>query len=123
MAGSHTSLIVMPIVIAISLTFWISLVLYASLHPRWKHHGRAPRTDAAGGAFAAIRGGRQLMPIWDGSPIPGPREAAASESYQAAAAQTSEEAHASTAVGPSASATGSRPPTESGPTGSGWPPE
>jgi hypothetical protein len=123
MAGSHTSLIVMPIVIAISLAFWISLVLYASTRPRWKHHGRAPRTDAAGGAFAAIRGGRQLMPIWDGSPIPTPREAAASESYQAATAETAEEAHASTAVGPSASATGSRPPTESGPTGSGWPPE
>jgi hypothetical protein len=64
-----------------------------------------------------------LMPIWDGSPIPTPREAAASESYQAATAETAEEAHASTAVGPSASATGSRPPTESGPTGSGWPPE
>jgi hypothetical protein len=125
MAGSHTSLIVMPIVIAISLAFWISLVLYASTRPRWKHHGRAPRTDAAGGAFAAIRGGRQLMPIWDGSPIPSPREAAASESYQAAGAQTAEEAHASTGVraGASASATGSRPPTESGPTGSGWPPE
>jgi hypothetical protein len=123
MAGSHVSLIVMPIVIAASLVFWLSLVLYASTRPRWRHHGRAPRTDAAGGVFEATRGGRQLMPIWDGSPIPSPREAAASESYQAAAAQTAEEAHASTAVGPSASATGSRPPTESGPTGSGWPPE
>ncbi len=136
MAGSHVSLIVMPIVIAVVLAFWISLVYYATAHPRWKHHARRPRTDAAGGVFEATHGGRQLMPIW-GEPgaIPQPRPAAAGESYQAADAQAAdaqaadaqavEQERAASAAGVSAGATasGSRPPTESGPTGSGWPRE
>jgi hypothetical protein len=129
MAGTHLSLIVMPIVIALALAFWISLVYYASTHPQWKHHTRPPRTDAAGGVFEATHGGRQLMPIW-GEPadaIPHPRPAASSESYQAAHAQAADDSHAATSVGAGASATGSptgsRPAGESGPAGSGWPPE
>jgi hypothetical protein len=114
MSGSHVSLIVMPIVIALALAFWISLVYYASFHPRWKHHGRAPKTDAAGGVFEATHGGRQLMPIWGepGDAIPPPRQAATAEGYQAANAQAREEAHAATSTGASAGATasGSRPP-------------
>jgi hypothetical protein len=120
------SLIVMPIVIAVSLAFWICLVYYASFHPKWKHHGKPPRTDAAGGVFEATRGGRQLMPLWDsGDAIPQPRSATATESYQAADAETTEQERPASTVGAAAgaTATGSRPPTESGPTGSGWPPE
>ena len=124
MSGSHLSLIVMPIVIAVCLAFWISLVLYASLHPGWKHHAKPPRTDAAGGVFEATRGGRQLMPIWDGEggEIPQQREAAAAETYQAAHA-AQEQAPTGVGATAGASATGSRPPGESGPTGSGWPKE
>ncbi|HTZ91247.1 MAG TPA: hypothetical protein VMB74_02520 [Streptosporangiaceae bacterium] len=76
----------MPIVIAGSLAFWISLVLYAHRHPRWKHHGAPPRTEVAGGAFMAVDGGRQLEPIPGHSvhEIPVPRAAAAEESYEGA---------------------------------------
>ena len=35
MSGSHVAVIVMPIVIAICLAFWISLVYYATAHPKW----------------------------------------------------------------------------------------
>lgn len=131
MAGSHVAVIVMPIVIALALAFWISLVYYASFHPRWKHQHRAPRTEVAGGAFEATHSGRQLVPLW-GEPvegIPSQREAAAAETYHAAHAQTSEQESEGSAVGAGArpatgaTATGSRPPTESGPSGAGWPPE
>jgi hypothetical protein len=102
MSGSHVSLIVMPIVIALVLIFWVSLVFYASAHPAWKHHSRPPRTEVAGGAFEANAGGRQLAPIWGErpAPVPGPRPATAGESYQAADAQTAEQAHAGAAGGP-----------------------
>jgi hypothetical protein len=138
MAGSHISLIVMPIVIAGALTFWITLVYRASFHPLWKHHARKRRTEVAGGVFEATHSGRQLEPLWAEpvEAIPPPREAAYSESYTAAGAQTSDQERAAGTVGAGAgararagatatgaTATGSRPPTESGPTGSGWPPE
>lgn len=127
MAGSHVAVIVMPIVIALALAFWISLVYYASFHPQWKHHGRPPRTEVAGGSFEATHSGRQLEPLWGEpvEPIPQPREAAAAESYQAADAERAAEAereHPASTARAGATATGSRPPGESGPVGSGWPP-
>ena len=131
MAGSHVAVIVMPIVIALALAFWISLVYYASFHPHWKHQHRPPRTEVAGGAFEATHSGRQLEPLW-GEPveaIPQPREAVGAESYRAADAQTAERQRTASTAGAGAgaragaTATGSRPPTESGPTGAGWPPE
>jgi hypothetical protein len=133
MAGSHVAVIVMPIVIALALAFWISLVYYASFHPRWKHQHRPPRTEVAGGAFEATHSGRQLEPLW-GEPvegIPQPREAATAESYHAAHAATRDEEHADSIVGAGTAAQagtgetpiGSPPPTESGPTGAGWPRE
>ena len=76
MSGSHLSLIVMPIVIAIVLAGWISAVFYANAHPRRPHAYRA-RTDVAGGTFQAIEGGRQLMPIPERPvDVPAPRSAA-----------------------------------------------
>ena len=133
MAGSHVAVIVMPIVIAVALAFWISLVYYASFHPRWKHQHRPPRTEVAGGAFEATHSGRQLEPLW-GEPvegIPQPREAATAEGYHAAHAGTRDEEHAASIVGAGTgaqagtgdTAIGSPPPTESGPTGAGWPRE
>jgi hypothetical protein len=86
MSGPLVSLWVMPIVIATALTFWISIVLYAHRHPKWKHHGVPPKAEVAGGAFMAVDGGRQLEPI-PGQPvheIPGPRAAAAEETYETA---------------------------------------
>jgi hypothetical protein len=100
MSGSLISLWVMPIVIAASLAFWISIVLYAHRHPRWKHHGVPPRTEVAGGAFMAVDGGRQLEPIPGHSvhEIPVPRAAAAEESYESA------DLGATAVAGPEASA-------------------
>ncbi len=124
MSGSHVAVIVMPIVIALCLVFWISLVYYASAHPKWKHQGRPPRTEVAGGAFEATHSGRQLEPLW-GEPvsgIPSPRPAAGSETYQPADAEQ-ERVVGGVGATAGASATGSRPPGESGPTGSGWPRE
>jgi hypothetical protein len=131
MAGSHVAVIVMPIVIALALAFWISLVYYASFHPHWKHQHRPPRTEVAGGAFEATHSGRQLEPLWGEpvEPIPQPREAVTAESYRAADAQTGERRRSASTVGAEAgtrtgaTATGSPPPTESGPTGAGWPRE
>lgn len=119
----------MPIVIALALAFWISLVYRAMFNPRWKHHAAPPKTEVAGGSFEAIHGGRQLMPIW-GEPvdaIPGQRAATAAETYQAADAEAAEQpsatpARAGATATATATATGSRPPQESGPAGSGWPP-
>jgi hypothetical protein len=124
MSGSHVAVIVMPIVIAICLAFWISLVYYATAHPKWKRHSRPPRTEVAGGVFEATHSGRQLSPLW-GEPvdgIPSPRPASASETYQPADAEQERVATGASATG-GAYATGSRPPGESGPTGSGWPRE
>jgi hypothetical protein len=76
MSGSHLSLIVMPIVIALCLAGWIAAVFYANAHPRRPHQSRS-RTDVAGGTFQAVEGGRQLMPIPERPvDVPAPRSAA-----------------------------------------------
>jgi hypothetical protein len=113
------------------------------LNPLWRHHAGKRRTEVAGGVFEATHSGRQLEPLWAEpvEAIPGPREAAYSESYRAEGAPAAEQERAADEVGAAASArartgatatgataTGSRapgspPPTESGPTGSGWPRE
>lgn len=87
MSGSHISLIVMPIVIAVALFSWLFAVLWASSHPKLKHHEPPPETEVAGGAFRAVEGGRQLMPIPEHRPagVPGPRTAASTESYEQSA--------------------------------------
>lgn len=92
----------MPIVIAIALATWLSLVYYASFHPRWKHHARPPRSDAAGGVFEATHGGRQLMPLWGEPPhdVPGPRPASASETYQPGDAASAGQPGAASGTGP-----------------------
>jgi hypothetical protein len=93
MAGSHLSLIVMPIVIAFVLAFWISIVFYANAHPR-KPHPYHSRTDVAGGTFEAVEGGRQLMPIPERPvEVPTPRAATADETYpESAGTSRSDEA-------------------------------
>jgi hypothetical protein len=120
MSGPLISLWVMPIVIAGSLAFWISLVLYAHRHPRWKHHGAPPRTEVAGGAFMAVDGGRQLEPIPGHSvhEIPVQRAAAAEESYETANAGPA----GATAAGGSAEQGFAREPEEAQRAGIGLPP-
>jgi hypothetical protein len=63
MSGSVTAAWVIPIVAFLALFVWVGVVLHADNHPRYKHQSTLPRTEVAGGAFQALDGGRQLMPI------------------------------------------------------------
>jgi len=84
MSGSTAAIITIPIVTAIALFSWLAAVLHANSHPG-RRHEIPIRTEVAGGAFQAVEGGRQLMPIPDHRPaaVPGQRAATASETYQA----------------------------------------
>jgi len=92
MSGSLTAIITIPIVVAIALFSWIFAVLWANRHPRWAHHeaqqAQPLQTEVRGGAFQAVEGGRQLMPIPERLPagVPGPRPAVATETYHPGAA-------------------------------------
>jgi len=86
MTGSGTADIVLPIVIAVCLGTWLSLVFYANAHPSRGRYSTDLRTEVNGGSFQALEGGRQLMPIPEHRPaVPGQRPAAASETYRAPA--------------------------------------
>jgi hypothetical protein len=83
MTGSTAAVIVLPIVIAVCLVTWLSLVFWANAHPTRGRHSTDLRTEVRGGSFQAIEGGRQLMPIPEHRPaVPGQRAAAASETYR-----------------------------------------
>jgi len=89
MPGSLVAQIVIPIISFLAVLFWVSIVLYASTHPAWKHKGAPPRSEVAGGSFMAVDGGRQLEPI-PGKPapeIPVQRLAEPEETYQPADAE------------------------------------
>ncbi len=88
MSGSLAAVITIPIVTAFALFSWLFAVLWANRHPRWGHQQALP-TEVRGGAFQAVEGGRQLMPIPERRPadVPGPRAATASEMYQPSDAQ------------------------------------
>jgi hypothetical protein len=86
MTGGVTADIVLPIVIAVSLTTWLSLLFYANAHPHRGRYSSDLPTEVRGGSFQAVEGGRQLMPIPEHRPaVPGQRPAAASETYWAPA--------------------------------------
>lgn len=83
MTGSTAAVIVLPIVIALALVTWLSLVFYANAHPGKGRYSTDLRTEVRGGSFQAVEGGRQLMPIPEHRPaVPGQRPAAASETYR-----------------------------------------
>lgn len=50
MDGSSLSLIVIPIVVAISLAVWVAMVLYADSHPQWGRHSPVPGHQSSGPA-------------------------------------------------------------------------
>jgi hypothetical protein len=64
---------IIAIVVAVVLFGWLGAVLWANAHPGWKHQSKLPKYEVTGGAFQALDGGRQLMPI------PGERPAATEE--------------------------------------------
>ena len=70
MTGPVAAAFVIPIVVAIALFGWLIAVLRADTHPSWKHHSNLPRNEVTGGAFRALSGGRQLMPLPGGRPAP-----------------------------------------------------
>ncbi|HEY7323280.1 MAG TPA: hypothetical protein VH520_00530 [Streptosporangiaceae bacterium] len=83
MTGGATADIVLPIVIAVALTTWLSLLFYANAHPSRGRHSVNLPTEVRGGEFQAVEGGRQLMPIPEHRPaVPGQRPVAASEAYE-----------------------------------------
>lgn len=105
MSGSLSAIIAIPIVVVIALFTWIAAVLYANRHPRWAHHVAQQvqplRTEVRGGAFEAVEGGRQLMPIPERRPagVPGPRTAAGTETYHPSGAHPSATPRGATASG------------------------
>jgi hypothetical protein len=89
MTGSGTTDIVLPIVIAVCLVTWLSMVFWANAHPTRGRYSADLRTEVRGGSFRAVEGGRQLMPIPEHRPaVPGQRPAAASETYGVPAGAT-----------------------------------
>ena len=95
MSGSTAAIITIPIVVVIALFSWVFAVLYANAHPV-RRRGTAIRTEVAGGAFQAVEGGRQLMPIPEHAPagVPGPRAAGEQETYETAGQQEGQKAGA-----------------------------
>ena len=94
MAGGVTADIVLPIVIAVALITWLSLLFYANAHPSRGRYSSDLPTEVRGGEFQAVEGGRQLMPIPEHRPaVPGQRQAAATESYQGSATATAAAEH------------------------------
>jgi len=83
MTGGVTADIVLPIVIAVALATWLSLLFYANAHPHRGRYSSDLPTEVRGGSFQAVEGGRQLMPIPEHRPtLPGQRQPATSESYR-----------------------------------------
>jgi hypothetical protein len=117
MSGSLAAIITIPIVVAIALFSWVFAVLWANRHPRWAHHeaqqGQPLSMEVQGGAFQAVEGGRQLMPIPERRPadVPEPRTAAASETYQpGGATSTAQRTSESAQAEGSRERVGTRPP-------------
>lgn len=117
MSGSTAAIITIPIVVVIALFGWVGAVVYASSHPRWRHHGDQPRVEVAGGAFQAVEGGRQVMPIPEREPatVPPQRAAAPEESYDTASTAGATASAAGTATAGS-TATAGRPAAPDHPT-------
>ena len=83
MTGNGLTDIVLPIVIAICLVTWLSMVFWANAHPHRGRYSTDLRSEVRGGSFQAVKGGRQLMPIPGHLPaVPGQRTAAGSETYR-----------------------------------------
>jgi len=78
MSGSVTAAWVIPIVVAVVLFAWLAAVLRADTHPGWKQKSKLPKYEVTGGAFQAIDGGRQLMPLPGERPAPTDEELARS---------------------------------------------
>jgi hypothetical protein len=115
MSGSLAAIITIPIVAFIALFSWLGAVLWASSHPRYRNHGNPPRTEVSGGAFQAIDGGRQLMPIPEHRPlgVPAPRAAEAETAQPAAAGGASAvPGQRSAAADTSQPVAGTRPPAQ-----------
>jgi hypothetical protein len=70
MTGSPAAAWTIFIVVSIVLAGWLTAVIRADTHPKWKHHSNLPKHEVTGGAFQAVDGGRQLMPLPGERPVP-----------------------------------------------------
>jgi hypothetical protein len=70
MTGSPAAAWTIFIVVSIALAGWLTAVIRADTHPKWKHKADRPKYEVTGGAFEAVDGGRQLMPRFAGRPVP-----------------------------------------------------
>jgi hypothetical protein len=70
MTGSPAAAWTIFIVVSIVLAGWLIAVMRADTHPKWKHHSNLPKYEVTGGAFQAVDGGRQLMPLPGERPVP-----------------------------------------------------
>lgn len=66
MSGSTLAIILIPIVVAVGLVVWISMVFHADRHPRQPRRGGAPDREVTGGIFQGDPG--QVMPRRDAAP-------------------------------------------------------
>jgi hypothetical protein len=63
MSNTALAAIVVPIIVALSLAAWITMVYRADRHPAYvRSRGTEPRREVTGGSFRG-RGGRQVMPL------------------------------------------------------------
>lgn len=70
MTGSPAAAWTIFIVVSIVLAGWLTAVMWADTHPKWKHKHDLPKYEVTGGAFQAVDGGRQLMPLPGERPVP-----------------------------------------------------
>jgi hypothetical protein len=70
MSGSTLAIVLIPIVVAVGLVVWISMVVHADRHPQQPARGGAPDREVTGGMFQGDR--RHMTPRRDAQP----REAA-----------------------------------------------
>jgi hypothetical protein len=82
---------IIAIVVAVVLFGWVGAVLWANAHPGWKHQSKLPKYEVTGGAFQAVDGGRQLMPIPGERPAPTEEELARSGGVPGQRAATEED--------------------------------
>jgi hypothetical protein len=82
---------IIAIVVAAVPFAWVGAVLWANAHPGWKHQSKLPKYEVTGGAFQAVDGGRQLMPIPGERPAPTEEELARSGGVPGQRAATEEE--------------------------------
>src|SRR5262245_18656414 len=94
MTGSPAAAWTIFIVVSLALAGWLTAVLRADTHHKWKHHSNLPKYEVTGGAFQAVDGGRQVMPLPGERPVPVSEEEEMLRARDVPAQRTAAEQHA-----------------------------